>query len=400
MKLTQAVLATLAVPPGKSEAVFFDDDIPGFGIRIWASGTRSWVFQYRVGAKQYRQSLGSAKAVSATVARVNAGKLYARVKLGENPQTERQARQARNALTFAAAVEAYLEAKQPEWRQATTKVTRLYLTGSYFQPLRPMPLAEIGHPDIAARVSAITRNHSSHTASAARRAVSGLFKWTTEEGWTTTNPVVGTRKPTEVAPRERVLALPELVAIWCACSGDSDHDRIIRLLTLLGSRRQEVGGMRWSEFDFDAGTWTLPKERAKNGREHTIMLPPTALAIIRSAPRGDRDRLFGDRSDTGFTLWTQAKRELDRRLGDTVKPWRIHDLRRSVATHMAGEVGIEPHIIEAVLNHYSGHRRGVAGVYNRSSYKRAVGAALARWSEHVIALVEGQESNVVALHSA
>jgi integrase len=400
MKLTQITVATLALPPGKTDAVIFDDDVPGLAIRLRASGARSWIFQYRVGAKQYRQSLGSAKVIPAAVARANAVKLYARVKLGENPQAERQAKQARKALTFAAAVEAYLEAKQPEWRQATAKVTRLYLTGPYFRSLHPMGVGDIRHPDIAARVSAITRNHSSHTASAARRAVSGLFKWTTEEGWTTANPVVGTRKPTEVAPRDRVLALPELVAIWRACGGDSDHDRIIRLLILLGSRRQEVGGMRWSEFDFDAGTWTLPKERAKNGREHTITLPPNALEIIRSVPRGDRDRLFGDRSDNGFTLWTQAKRELDRRLGDTVKPWRIHDLRRSTATHMAGEVGIEPHIIEAVLNHYSGHRRGVAGVYNRSSYERAVGAALARWNEHVLALVEGRQSNIITLQHA
>ena len=73
---------------------------------------------------------------------------------------------------------------------------------------------------------------------------------------------------------------------------------------LLGNRRQEVGGIRWSELDLDAGIWTLPGARSKNHRAHVIPLPPTALAMIRAVPRTDRDHLFGHRSGTGFTRWT------------------------------------------------------------------------------------------------
>ena len=78
-------------------------------------------------------------------------------------------------------------------------------------------------------------------------------------------------------------------------------------------------------------------------------------------------------------------------------PWRVHDIRRSVATGMA-DIGIEPHVIEEILNHRSGHRRGVAGVYNRSPYEKAVRLALARWADHVLALVEGRApaDNVLA----
>ena len=118
-----------------------------------------------------------------------------------------------------------------------------------------------------------------------------------------------------------------------------------------------------------------------------------------SVPRTSRDHLFGDRASAGFTSWSGTKRELDRRLGQTVRPWRLHDLRRAVATGMA-DIGIEPHHVEAALNHFSGHRGGVAGTYNRSSYENAVKAALARWSDHVLALVEGRESNVVTLQRA
>src|SRR5262249_55530607 len=171
---------------------------------------------------------------------------------------------------------------------------------------------------------------------------------------------------------------------------------IVKLLVLLGSRRQEVGGMSWSELNLDAGMWTLPAERSKNHRAHTITLPAAALAIINSVPRTSRDHLFGDRADTGFTGWSNVKTDFDRRLGEAVKPWRIHDLRRTCATKMA-DIGIEPHVIESALNHFSGHRRGVAGIYNRSSYDGAVAIALERWADHVDGLMKRKPATVVKL---
>src|SRR5262249_41827497 len=152
------------------------------------------------------------------------------------------------------------------------------------------------------------------------------------------------------------------------------------------------------EFDIEARTWTLPAERSKNSRAVTVTLPPAAYEIIRAVydldflihqQYGERDCLFGTESDAGFARWRFSKTALDQRLGDAVKPWRIHDIRRTVATRMA-DIGIQPHIVEAVLNHYSGHRAGVAGVYNRSPYEREVKTALLRWSAHVLDLVEGR----------
>jgi hypothetical protein len=109
--------------------------------------------------------------------------------------------------------------------------------------------------------------------------------------------------------------------------------------------------------------------------------------------------LFGERGGAGFATWSRHKRVLDQRLGDRVAPWTVHDIRRTAATKMA-DIGIEPHIIEAALNHYSGHRSGIHGTYNRSTYQGALKAALARWSEHVIASAEGRKSNIVALKHA
>jgi integrase len=119
-----------------------------------------------------------------------------------------------------------------------------------------------------------------------------------------------------------------------------------------------------------------------------------ALDIIAKVPRMvGRDHLFGERSDLGFTQW-DAKRDLDARLGESVKPWTLHDLRRTAATGMA-DIGVQPHIIEAALNHISGHKVGVAGIYNRSSYEREVRNALALWADHVRAIAEGGEHKVV-----
>jgi len=110
-----------------------------------------------------------------------------------------------------------------------------------------------------------------------------------------------------------------------------------------------------------------------------------------------RDHLFGERSDLGFTQWGD-KRDLDKRLVGKVAAWTLHDLRRTCATGMAN-IGVQPHIIEAVLNHVSGHKVGVAGIYNRSSYEREVKAALAMWAEHVRALTEGGEKKIVPLRA-
>jgi integrase len=410
LKLDTKTVAALALGKEQSETFAWDTELTGLGLRLQGQ-RRTYVVQYRANGRTRRIKLGTAEALTTTQAREGARKILAQVSLGQDPQAERAAKRVQAARTFGKVVEAYLAAKQPELRPVSFKIAKLYLTGPYFQSLHATGINEITHPDIAARLSAITRAHSVHTAAAARRQISSLFRWAMEEGWAMVNPVIGTRKPADPKPRDRVLSDAELVAIWRAC-GDDDYSRILRLLILLGSRRSEVGGMRWSELDLATGIWTLPAERSKNHRAHKITLPPAALETIRAAsdlrfeslirqrlPQGERDHLFGARADHGFTAWDRGRAALYRRLAGTVKPWRLHDIRRTVATRMA-DIGVQPHVIEAVLNHYSGHRAGVAGVYNRSPYACEAKQALARWSKHVLALVEERdESNVITLHA-
>jgi integrase len=116
-------------------------------------------------------------------------------------------------------------------------------------------------------------------------------------------------------------------------------------------------------------------------------MSPTVVALLQARPRTEREPVFGRRSGP-FWGWSAAKTALDARTGP-LKHWTLHDLRRTAATDMA-DIGIQPHIIEAVLNHVSGHKGGVAGIYNRSAYTAEKAQALARWDEHLRGVVRGR----------
>ena len=204
------------------------------------------------------------------------------------------------------------------------------------------------------------------------------------------NCAIGIRPPVERAARERTLTDAEICRLWAATAGDDYYSRILRLLLLTGQRRGEVGGMRRQELDFDRAIWSLAGTRTKNGLPHDVPLSRQAKAILE---RQDGDPLFGGKN--GFTDWYRAKQQLDARLD--LPGWTVHDLRRTVVTGMV-ELGIPPNIVEAVVNHVSGHKAGVAGVYNRAKHAQEKRAALQRWADHLDRVVAGEAlANVVEL---
>ena len=143
--------------------------------------------------------------------------------------------------------------------------------------------------------------------------------------------------------------------------------------------------MRWSEIDLDAEVFTMSAERTKNKRSHSVPLSMQALDILRTTPmRANRDLLFGEGKGS-FSGWSRSKQRLDQRSG--VGDWTLHDLRRSAVTGMA-ELGCQPHVIEAVVNHVSGHKAGVAGIYNRATYAAEKRVALQMWADHHLSVVE------------
>jgi len=369
----------------------WDDEVRGLGRRE-RNGRASWIVQFRVGHKQRRKKLG--ENLSKGQARKLARKYLAKVELGEDPVEVEQQNRKDAKFTLKALAADYLEVKRGTVRKRTYRELVRYLDGLW-KPLHGEPINAIARREVAHELGKITKRNGATTADRARSALSGLYVWAMGEGLAEQNPVVGTNRPAQPKARERVLCDEELAAVW-RVSGDDAYGKVIKLLILTGARRAEVGGMRRSEIDTERGVWSLPGERTKNGHPHIVPLSPLVMEIIESVPHQfGRDQLFGSRSADGLAHW-HAKADLDRRLGRSVKPWRVHDLRRTAATRMA-DLGIAPHVIEAVLNHYSGHRSGVAGIYNRSSYDREKVAALALWADHVRTLVEGGERKIVPM---
>jgi integrase len=401
MKLTAANVARLQLAPGERDRIYFDDAIPGFGVRLREGGAAGWVFQYKLGAKQRRMALGRVSAINAARARESASELHAKVKLGGDPAAEKLAGRIRAADTFGALVAKYLEhQKPPRIRKGSyLEVERhLELHGKH---LHALPLASVDQRVVSDRLRSVAKDSGDVTANRVRSTFSAMFSWAMGEGLAPSNPVANTNKREERS-RDRVLSDDELRLVWTA-AGDEQYGAIVKLLMLTGQRENEIAGLCWSEIDFDRDVISLPAERTKNGRAHEIPMGATVRAILDVQPRRDeRDLVFGYGSGP-FSGWGKSKAALDARITEGAERplphWVLHDLRRTCATRMA-DIGILPHVIEAVLNHVSGHKGGIAGIYNRALYTSEKAQAIARWDTHLAAVVAGKPSNVTALRTA
>jgi integrase len=407
MRLTDAVANRATLPRGKSDIVLWDAAETGFGLRLRKTTkgvSRNWLIQYRDDlGKNCRYTLGDLAHVNTSRARAMARDKLHGVRHGVMPHLERaeRAKEAEQQLalerqTFGALSVQFLAKQQEELRpRSFTEVTR-YIT-KHWAPLHKVPIHNITLANIAARLDEISQTNGKMAANQARAKLSSFFQWAMKRGIVTANPVALTDEHKEV-PRDRKLSIDELVAVWSACE-DDDHGRITRLLVLTGARLREIGGMRWSEFNLELGKWTLPKERAKNGSENCLTLPPAALALVPA--RGTRDLLFGQGAN-GFNNYPQAKARLDARIeamtGKRLAAWRAHDLRHSFSTHLH-ELGVEPWIVEQIMNHKGGHKAGDAGRYNGARYEAQIKEALAMWVLRLTAAVNGLDPKVVPLRA-
>ena len=175
---------------------------------------------------------------------------------------------------------------------------------------------------------------------------------------------------------------------------DDDYGRILKLLLLTGCRRAEIGDLKWSEIDLEARTITLPGERTKNGQQHVVPLADSAIAILTGIERrADREHVFGHTRAGGFCAWSGSKREFDAVL-KMKEPWTVHDLRRTVRTGL-GELGVQPHIAEAVINHVPPK---LIRTYDRNTYAAEKRDALDKWAAHLkVAVAQATGANITAL---
>jgi len=359
--------------------LLWDQSVNGFGARRQRRDV-FYLLRYRLNGRQRFITIGRhGSPWTPDTARTEARRLLGLVASRSDPANER----IRPAETLGAEIERYLERKRASLKPRSIDGVQRHLL-IHFKPLHRLRLAEIDRRTIALRLAEIETASGPVARNRVRSSLSAFFSWSIREGLLEVNPVTGTGKADEGPSRDRILSETELRAVLGVLADDEFSD-IVRLLILTGQRRAEIGGLRWSEIDFERDLIVLGPERTKNKRLHELPLSTQAIAII------DRRRLlkhyqgrdghfvFGRR----WTSWSDSKADLDQRL--TAKEWRLHDLRRTVATGMA-KLGVLPHIIEAILNHASGHRAGVAGIYNRARYQDEMRTALQQWADYVTKL--------------
>lgn len=405
---TQSDVAKL--PAGKGETVYFDDGKPrervtGLALRAREGGSRKWVYFYRWAGKQKKLTIGDATGITLDQARAKAREQHSLLTGNKNPievqRTERQARHIRPTAVESVMVD-YLAARERDMKPRSHAEIKRHLE-QHWKPLRALDLKAVDQGSVAAQLNAIERDSGPVARNRARSTLSALFTWAAAEGHPVQNPVDATRKAAEKS-RERVLADAELAAIWNGTDDTTDYAKIVRLLMLTGQRREEIGGLQWPEIEKDAQgrkLIALPAIRTKNGRAHDVPLSSDALTILEGIHKTQgRPHVFG-MGDGGYSGWSRSKGRLDDSLG--LAEWTLHDLRRTMATRMAdspddGGLGIQPHVIEAVLNHASGHKAGVAGIYNRSTYAAEKRAALEAWAKHLAVIVaRAAGANVVRM---
>jgi integrase len=399
---TQTAVDGFRLPKGKTEHWEFDAKTTGLSVRLQGR-RKAYVVWLPAGpdGKRRRLTLGDCAGMKLEQARQQATTLVHRARAGDDPVAERRAARdtaaAREADCLERLIASYLERHGPSLRPRSFEECRRTLMVTW-KPLHGRSIHAIDRRTVAEHVEQIRRERGATAAARARSYLSAVYAWGMRAGLADSNPTIGTEAPAIPPSRARVLAPEELAVIWRAC-GDDDFGRITKLLMISGQRRTEVAGGLWSEIDVAARLWVVPGARSKNRRPHEIPLCDAALAILPERRPG-RELLFG-RGEQAFSGYSNAKAALDKRIAELndkpIKSWRLHDLRHSFVTH-AAELGIEPHIVEACVNHQSGHKAGIAGLYNKAVYRQQKAAAFARFADWLMAVIEGREpaNNVVA----
>jgi integrase len=399
VKLTRDSVAKLTLPPGRSEHVIWDDDIPGFGVRL-RPHSATYVFRYRHGARQPRVTIGNVTAITISQARATAAKLYARVKLGEDPAGDRAEAREGARETFALALRPYLLRKQAELRPGSFEGVDRHLS-KHAAPLHRLALAKAAERRrVAALLAEVATSSGPVEANAMKGSLSGFFVWALGQGLLEgTDPTMGIATFPTNGPRSRVPTDAEMKKILRARE-PGDYGDIILLLALTLCRLSEIADLRWDEVDFTAGLIRLPAARTKMGVARDVpMSPPVRQLLLTRAQQADRTRarVFGT-GEGGFSGFSRAKRALDKRSGCT--GWTHHDLRRYGSTTMNTEGIAPPHIVDLCLGHavlkYVTEQgqvlpsKSAERHYNWSAYAQQVRIALEAWGARVMSLISGE----------
>lgn len=424
--LTDLGIRKLKTPTTRREII--DSKVEGLALILQATGAKGWSYRYRYGRRQRRISLGTWPQVDLGKARDRAEAAKRALERGEDPgialftakSTQYIATADRDA--FGVVVRRFMAdhaiPNTRRWRDVARLLGLKVIEREGAHPeFEDVPgrlvakWAERSIGSITAReiieVLDATKARAPIVANRELAALRKVFSWAVGKRIVESNPARGIPVPAKEIARDRVLSDDEIRLIWLAADGEGfPFGDIVKLLLVTAQRRLEVAGLLWAELDLRGKAWDLPSERTKNAIAHWVPLSDVALGILADVPRfPNAPYVFGHGGLTPFSGFSAAKKRIDDRMAELaagdVKPWRLHDLRRTCATRLA-RLGVQPIVIDCLLNHISGVRGGVHGVYNVHAYEQERREALDAWARQVMRIVEpdSEASNVIALGAA
>lgn len=419
-------------PPACGRDEYFDAVFGGLALRVTDRGHKSWSLFYRIGGRLRRFTIGNYPPIKPAQARREADEALERVRQGIDPAVEKKIRRTSPLPendTFGILSQYYLENyARKNTASSMYKETKRIIERDVLPVWRDRPVSGITRRDVIGLIDGIASRGAEVQANRVLARLKALFNWAVEKDRLKLSPITGMRPPTKEYTRDRALTDDELRWFWTASETIGwPFGPLAKLLLLTGQRRDEVGGLEWPEIDVVKKTWTIPRAKAKNSRAHEVQLSAAAIEVLRSIPHVDNSLVFTTTGDTPVSGFARAKRRLDaamikarrhslglpekdadlrkslgiadsKPLPVEIPGWILHDLRRTVATGMA-RLGVQPHVVDKVLNHTSGKIRGVAAVYNRFEYLKERRVALDAWGGYVTDLVTPAPANVVAFRA-
>ena len=404
-------LTDIAVKAIKPKAEYFEevDGTSGLRLAIFPSGKKSWIARYRRpdSGKTAKLTIGKYPEISLSTARIRVSEARDAVSNGIDPGENKkrakisadEAEAARRADTIELHVKQHLERTRGEvgkrhlseghWRQAC-----LALECHAVAAWRGRPVSEILRRDVRELVEQVAAARGPIAGNRAFEHIRKFFNELVEREIVARSPCVGLKRLAKEQARERTLTEAEIKSLMAALDAiRGPTAAAIKLMLLTGQRRSEVAGMTWGEI-ID-GDWQLPGNRTKNRKSHTVPLSRQARAVIEQQPRiSGCDFVFSSGSKP-VANFSRVKKEIDK-IMQPQTAWVVHDLRRCVASGMAG-LGVALPVVEKILNHASGSFRGIVSVYQRHDYANEKRAALAAWGREVERIVKGESAKIVKL---
>src|SRR5215472_5133524 len=278
IRFTDRTLKALKPPPRPKQLDYFDNSLPGFGLRISYNGRKSWVVLYRCNGVKGRLTLGRFDVVPLVEAREQARNALKMVARGDDPAIQKN--RDREAPTFQQLsdryVEQYAKPKKRTWRK-----DRRLLDNNLIPALGRKKAHLITRADLRAAFNDIKNRPAPIEANRTFEVARKLFNWAVEEEILTESPAFKLPKPAEEFSRERTLTADELQALWAALENAGPMVRgVFRIMLLSAQRRNEVSHMRWVDLDRRECWWNIPAGLTKTKRPYRVPITPAMASII------------------------------------------------------------------------------------------------------------------------